>query len=86
MKFLHLFAAGCVLVRNLKISGMKTSQISVFAFFFVIAFGVYTSPTNDLLEITAHLCHFSPPKEKCFCSEEMEETTAFLQLYRENKT
>lgn len=64
---------------------MKASHFSVFAFFFVIAFGIYTTPTNDLLEITAHLCHFSPPKEKCFCSEEMNETLFFLQQIREDK-
>ncbi len=63
---------------------MKTVQL-LFILFFIMAVGIFTTPTNDLLEITAQLCQFSQPKEECLCSEEMEETAFFLKMYCRNK-
>ncbi len=39
------------------------------------------TPTNDLLEITAHLSQLSEPKERCYCAKEMEDGVLFLQKY-----
>lgn len=61
---------------------MNNFRLLVMIFFVMISFKTFLTPTNDVLEITAHLCQLSQPKEKCYCSEEMEEAIWFLAIYR----
>ncbi len=60
---------------------MKTIRFSALIFYFIIALGIFTTPTNDLLEITALLSQLSEPKERCYCAKEMEEGVLFLEKY-----
>ncbi len=65
---------------------MKTIQYYFLPFFLFMGLGIFATPTNDLLEITAHLSQLSDPKERCFCSEDMEEIVLYLKKCRhENK-
>jgi len=58
---------------------MKTMKFTVLIFFLFMAVGIFATPANDFLEITAQLCHLSEPKERCYCSEAGEETILFIE-------
>lgn len=48
---------------------MNPIQLSVLIFFLFMAVGIFATPTNNFLEITAQLCHLSELKARCYCSE-----------------
>lgn len=64
---------------------MKTIPYSVLIFFFFMGLGIFATPANDLMEITAQLCQLSDHKGKCVCLQEREETVLFLKKYRFDK-
>ena len=58
---------------------MKKGKIVLGSFICALTLSINASPANDILEITAHLCHLSETINKCLCLEKLTDVKALLK-------